>query len=802
MTLPRGPEKIAFPPLDRCAVSADDLRSLEFPAVLAIIASMARGAPAANRIRSLTPGTDRDEIVSTLADISELIGLAAAGQSMEIPVVADLHPALARLRQEGSVLDAGQLGELRRLMHAGRTMVRELDRVSERAPRLARYRVEPVTAAQVGRIDRAVDDDGELLDSASPALAAARSEVHKARSRLIQRLEAILGGLESPGSVTLRDGRYVIPVRRDDRRRPDGIVHDESSSAGTLFIEPTSTIGLGNAFRSAIVAAEREELTVLRELTAMLRPEHDSLADQFDLIVALDSFDARARWAVALDATPPRIGAAGGRLVIHQGRHPLLLARGVAVVPFDLILQDGDRTLLVTGPNAGGKTVLLKTTALIMLLAQSGIVPPVGPESELPIISKLFVDIGDHQSIEADLSTFSAHVATLRKIIDEADDTTMVVLDEVGSGTDPVEGGALAMAILQELTARKTLTLATTHLGALKELATRVPGVVNGSLHFDEATLSPSYRFTPGVPGRSYGLAIARRLGMAADVLATAEALVPQAERELDRLLAVAEARHAELERQLLEVAERLAEVELRELRLSTTERAHAERDQELRQRERSAERDMARRAKAYLLEARKRVEASLDLARGAVDEAQAREARRLVEEGVRVEAERLDEPAEPARGDPGKLRVGATVALSTGASGELQEIRSDGRAVVLVGSMRLVVAADTLAMVRERTGSRERRELHPATEVIDREPVGEVDLRGMRADEAELGVLAALDGAVMSGQPSLNIIHGMGTGVVREIVQRIVGSDRRVAGFEFAPRNQGGTGVTVVTFR
>jgi DNA mismatch repair protein MutS2 len=777
------------------------LVALEFAAVLEVIAQHAAGAHAADRLRALHPSTDIDWITGELALVGELLALRRRGETLEVPAVPDVRGALARLRLDGGVLELSQLGELRRVLTAGRVIAAELARVADRAPRMAAQRAAAPDRAIERRLERAVDDDGELLDTASPALAAARREVHVARERLVKRLEAILRELGGDGGVTLRDGRYVIPVRRDARHRPDGIVHDESSSAGTLFIEPSAAIALGNALRSAVVAEEREVLAVLRELSELLRPERHALAALFEMAVTVDTLAARAAWAFAHEAEPPQLSGPGGALAIHAGRHPLLLARGIDVVPFDLVLDPRERTLLITGPNTGGKTVLLKATGLLILLAQSGVVPTVGADSVLPVVTDVFVDIGDHQSLQSDLSTFSAHVAELRCILEHAATTSLVILDEVGSGTDPAEGGALAMAVLEELTDRGALTVATTHLGALKELATRVPGVVNGSLTFDAATLSPTYRFTKGVPGRSYGLAIARRLGVRPSVLERAEALVPEAERDLDRLLAQAESRTLELSRREEELVARLAEAERLEAVAHVTRADVEAREATLRAREQEAERDRARQAKAYLLEARKRVESALAMAKGAADEAGAREARRLLEDGVRDQAAVLEESVEAPMADPGALTVGARVRLGTGATGEVAELRSDGRAVVLVGAMRLVVKAGTLTRLAD-AAPRRPPPPPPRGDAPVREAAWEIDLRGMRADEAETEVLAALDGAVLAEQPFLRIIHGMGTGVLRDAVRRLLGGDPRVASFDFAPRAQGGTGVTVAVLR
>ncbi|HEU5169039.1 MAG TPA: hypothetical protein VFU46_00805, partial [Gemmatimonadales bacterium] len=544
--------------------TADALDTIELPAVLALVAEHAAGPLGAARVVARRPTDDVAWIRRELARVGEVAALFRAQDGLLAEPVPDVSAALGRLRIEGSVLDGAELAAIRRALGAARAVHADLKRVAQDAPHAAELLCELPDRQLDRRLEQALDPDGAVLDSASPRLAAARREVHDARQRLVRRLESLIRQLDPSAtpqgaSVTVRDGRYVIPVRRDSRARPQGIVRDESGSAGTLFIEPAEAIELGNALREAQVAEERETLRVLRELTALLRPAWREIGDAVELCVAVDDLVARARYAVAVQGEIPGLAAAPAPLAIRHGRHPLLLAGGAPVVPFDLDLGDAERTLLVSGPNTGGKTVLLKAVALTAALAQSGVVPPVGAETRLPVFTRYFADIGDRQSIAASLSTFSAHVRVLGAILAEADDGTLVLLDEVGSGTDPSEGAALAAAVLATLTRRRAVTIATTHLGALKNLAMQTPGVVNGSLEFDGATLAPSYRFQKGVPGRSWGLAIARRLGVPAEVLVDAEARVPEAEKSLDALLASVEERARALSaEQAAQAAQRL----------------------------------------------------------------------------------------------------------------------------------------------------------------------------------------------------------------------------------------------------
>src|SRR3954471_18387763 len=423
---------------------ADALETIEFAAVLDLVAEYAAGPLGVARVRSRRPTQGLDWIRAELDRVGEVAGLIRRGDGLVSEAIPDVTQVLARLRIQGSVLEGVDLVALLLVLRAARAVRADLERIAHLAPLTAELLRSLPEKTLERRLDQSVDPDGNLLDTASPRLAAARREVQAARQRLLRRLDTLLRGLEggstaSDGSGTVRGNRYVIPVRRDSRSRPPGIIHDESGSAGTLFIEPSETIELGNALREAQVDEERETLRVLRELTDLLRPHWSALRDAVGMCVAVDDLVARARYAVAVSGEKPEVAAAPAALTILNGRHPLLLAGDTAVVPFDLELTQEEHTLLISGPNTGGKTVLLKAVALAAALAASGIIPPIGAGSRLPIFRRFYADIGDRQSIAASLSTFSAHVRMLRRILDEADETTLVLLDEIGSGTDPVE---------------------------------------------------------------------------------------------------------------------------------------------------------------------------------------------------------------------------------------------------------------------------------------------------------------------------------------------------------------------------
>ena len=798
---------------------SDGFEALELQAVLERVAAYAAGPLGHEAILARRPSADVAWISGELQTVAELARLVRENRGVAAEPVPEVDSALSRLRVAGSVLEGSHLLAIRRTLVAARLVVAELKRVAADAPRTALYERPLPEKGLERRLTLAFDDDGQLLDSASPTLAAARREVRLARERLVQKLDAMLRHLGGEGTVTLRDGRYVIPVARELRGRPDGIVHGESASGATLFIEPSAVISLGNELREAELRAEREELQVYRDLTELIRPERDVISGIHSMCVAVDDLVARARYAAVVDGHAPVVALAPAGLNIVNGRHPLLLAAtnltaliaataqtdtNRAVVPFNLDLDPDQRTILISGPNTGGKSVLLKAVGLCCALAQSGIIPPVGPGSSLPVFCRIFADIGDRQSIAASLSTFSAHVAELRRILDHADDKTLVLLDEIGSGTDPAEGAALAGAVLLSLTRRGTITLATTHLGALKELASRAPGVVNASLQFDSATLQPSYHFQKGVPGRSYGLAIARRLGLPESVLTEAEQQIPDAERNLDALLASVEERQREQTRREADLDAREAQAEALRIRLESQATTQGAREAELKRKEKEAERTAREQSRSLLLEARQRVEEALAKAREAGDEGAAREARRLVEEAAKEEAEaiaRLGGSAARRLGsEDTEFESGTRVQLDSGTVGTVIEQRTDGKMVVQVGSLKLVIDPGSLVALEPSRGSAQppsRRAAEPPS----RQAAYEVDLRGLTGEEAEQSVLSALDAAVLAEHPYLRIIHGKGTGVVRDRVQKVVARDRRVRKHAFAPANQGGTGVTVVEF-
>ena len=799
-------------------MNAHALGILEFPRLLELVAERAASGPGAARVRALAPSANVAWVETEHRRVAAVRSLLGGEPVWRPEPVPEISGPIHRLRVVGSVWNGQELVAGAVLLRSARR-TRDALRDDRRAAivravlgGLADCMV--VAKAQEDAIERALGEDGVVKDDASPALRRIRRELRASHGELIRILEKVMTGLESHHrapdmSVTIRDGRYVIPVRREGVKGVGGIVHGTSGTGGTMFVEPPAAVEFGNRIRELEDEEHEEVERILAELTDGIRPHREGLAASLDALAELDSLHARARYAIEFHCTPADLVPAREGFAIHDGRHPLLLAKGVAVVPFDLEMFPVERTLLVSGPNTGGKTVLLKALGLVSMMSQAGIPAPVGAESRIPVFDDVLADIGDEQSIEASLSTFSAHLRNLSEILRLATSNSLVLIDELGSGTDPQEGAALGWAILETLTARGTTTLASTHLGQLKELATQVSGVVNASLQFDAVQIAPTYRLIKGIPGRSYGISIARRLNLPAAVVARAEERIPQGERDMAALIERLEKKEEELaerEREAVEMADDARQ------RIATV----VKREHNVRERERTVEKESRQDARRYVLEARAEIDRTIKElkkkgaeAADVVIEEMGRNARRRAEELAARQAtvlDRLDAEERSAQRQRGQvppaqrtpIAVGDAVEVGTlsGKVGRVLELRGKDASIV-VGSMKLTVKLSTLRKTQQQQES--------AVSYIGDAPdvfvSTEVNLLGMRADEAEGVVLHALDSAIRADLKTLRIIHGKGTGALRVVVDVMLRKDTRVREFHMAGWNEGGAGVTVAVF-
>ena len=786
-------------------MSEHALEVLEFGRVLERVAARASSDLGRQRVLECRPTADAVGVNRELARVGAMMRFVEEDTGWGMVPVPDVDGTLRQLSAEGVVLEPELLHRVGLLLTSSRRLRAELRAREGRFPDLdvigellvERRRVEESIA-------RCVDAEGRVLDTASRDLKRIRDRLRGARSRIVQKLEALMGTLAErfvvpDGSVTIRDGRFVIPIRREGKREVGGIVHDESQSGATLFVEPPVAIALMNELRDLEREEAREVRRVLAERTAEITPDHEALLGALAALVDFDSLHARARCALEWRAVVPEVADSAGReLRIRDGRHPLLLegARD-EVVPFELDLSGDEHVVVVSGPNTGGKSVFLKATGLICALAQSGVVPPVGRGTRLPVFDSFFADIGDEQSIAHSLSTFSAHLANLSDIVTRADARSLVLIDEMGTGTDPAEGAALARAILDELVARGATAVVSSHLGELKRLDADGSGIVNASLQFDPDLMEPTYRFVKGRPGRSYGLAIARRLGFPAEVLDRAEALREDDESRMEEILAKLERREREAEALVHELDLERAQT----LRLKTGVEG---RERTLRAAEKSADERARKDARKVLLDARAEVEAAIAELRSEVEagadlDDSARRARRRVEDAAsrQKKGRRAKRPAGP----PVEVEMGDRVLIhATGGHGRVVELRAD-RAMVEAGALRLEVALTDLEVVDappEPTPSKRAggwRGPDPGQARL------EIDLRGLRVDEMDLELSRAIDQAIQEDLSQLRIIHGKGTGALRKRVGEMLASDARVGGYRMGGPTEGGAGVTVASF-
>ena len=655
------------PAADATSGSAADegtLRALEFGAIVERLASLAAFEPSRELAVAMRPVADAVHVGLLQDQTSEASRLLADQAQASIGGARDIRPALERAARGGRLAPA----ELLDIAASLDATQRFADRLKTwRDPHLAGVRDDLDPAPELGaQIARSLDEAGELLDSASSELAAIRKRLRTAQDRVRERLNAMLrssqlAGVIGESIVTVRAGRYVIPIRAEAKGRLKGIVHDQSASGATLFVEPLTVVELNNTWTEATLAEQREEERILDVLSRSVEERSETLRASLEALARADLWIARARLAETMDAVRPAIVEDAAELL--SARHPLL---GDTAVPIDLRLGDrfGYRALVVTGPNTGGKTVSLKTLGLLALMHQAGLRVPAAEGARLPVFSRVMADIGDEQSIAQSLSTFSSHLRNVVRFVEAAGPATLVLLDEVGAGTDPTEGSALAMAIVTRLLDAGAMVAATTHYAELKTFATEHPGVTNAAVEFDVTTLRPTYRLTIGLPGKSQAFAIAERLGLPGEILADARERISAEHATMEETLAaITQARDDQAAALASADAERTAATEERDLARAGVARARKEAAQLLADARRAAD-EMVARAEREVADVRRELTRQRNLTRGkgsssaaAFDELSRRAARTREEAAAPPSAAVADE--EPEASDGPQPRVG-----------------------------------------------------------------------------------------------------------------------------------------------
>jgi DNA mismatch repair protein MutS2 len=786
-------------------VDARSVALLEFPLVRERLAEKTSFAPSRRLAEALAPESDPVLVARALDETDEARGLLSERRGVGIGGARDIGPWVERAVRGGR-LDPANFLDIAATLDGSAKL--KLGLADSRWPLLRDLgrQLHPLPAI-VSTLARSFDPAGELLDTASPRLGGLRAAVRIAFDRLRRRLDALVGSelgnaLQEP-IVTLRNGRYVVPVKAEARARVKGIVHDASGSGQTLFVEPLVVVELGNAWREAQVAEQEEVDRILDELSALVAANRAALRETLDALARFDFWSAKAHLAAEMDATRAET-ATGPEVTLLSARHPGLSGR---VVPIDIRLGDGFTALVVTGPNTGGKTVTLRTLGLLALMHQAGLHVPAAPGSRLPIFRDVFADIGDEQSIAQSLSTFSGHMRSIIRIVEAAGPGTLVLLDELGAGTDPTEGSALAQALLDHFIRAGALIAATTHYAELKAYAHTTPGAMNASVEFDLESLSPTYRLRIGLPGGSQAFAIAERLGLPEALVADARSRLTESQRSFEATLA----RIRETEGEAAGALDRARDAELRAtdaLRVADEERrkARRERDEVGRRSRDEAERIVAD-LRVDLEAARRELERG-SLTAPAIDGVLERAEGRV----SRMPGE--SEPKRPASEPIVRAwRVGERArSRSGGWEGHVSALdRAGRRATLETGGMRVTVDLEDLELVdgtgdaRSRASST-RESASAGTNVAAlrltraRTVPMSLDLRGARVDEA-LGVLGTyLEDASLAGLERVTVIHGLGTGALRDAVRSESAAHPLVASIRAGEKGEGGDGVTVVT--
>lgn len=781
------------------------LHKLDYPFVLQRISRYASTVFGAQAVAGLTPCGSASEAREELARVTELKTLLESEEGIPFEGAKPVRAILHRSKVQGAVLQPIDLFAVSSTLRCSREVRSLALKRKQLFPVLWELCEHlPVDKVLEFNIDRAVDETGAVKDSASKELKELRRAIADSYDSLKRRLGSILReateqGFAQEEIITTREGRMVIPVRAEYRNRVPGFVHSASSSGATVFVEPADTLDLNNEVRNLQFRETREIERILKELTAQVSGIADALIEGEDRLGYLDSLQARARYSIEILGNEPRLGDTGPLRLI-RARHPVLIHHhGLnSTIPLDLELDQECRTLVISGPNAGGKSVAMQSVGLLVLMAQSGMHIPADAGSTIPFFPHVFVDIGDDQSIESDLSTFSSHLVHLREITAAAGEGSLVLIDEIGSGTDPVEGGAIAAAVLETLTHSGAFTIATTHQGALKVFAHETEGMENGAMEFDQSTLTPTYRFRPGVPGSSYAFELATRHGLPGRLLVRARELLGGSQARMESLV-------LELEGEAQRYKARSEE--LREKQAAVEEKA---RTVESRLSQLTAEvRETKRRA---LEEAGRIVDGAHALIERTVREIREREADRSTVKDAREQVEQLRttvaeeqrqlSPAVEEAPASRNLAVGSRVRIAgSSAVGEVESLSPDGMtAMVALGSVRMKTRVSDLSVTAERVRPSALPEVVTASRTA---PVQqELDLRGMTGDEALPLVDKFIDDAILSGLSRLTIIHGKGTGALRKKVAEFLARHPRVLSAGLAEWNEGGTGATVVQLR
>ncbi|GEO68615.1 endonuclease MutS2 [Levilactobacillus acidifarinae] len=779
------------------------LTIMEYGRIKQAIQKYLVSAAGQHELAQLQPTADSQKLQRWLDEAQDGADIYRLESGIPLPKLDDIRPHLKRLALE-AVLNGLELAQISRVLWTTSSVVKFFDQLAEKqlTLRLLNQEVqELVTIPDVTRrLRTSLEGDGHLTDDASPELRQIRQHIAQTAAAIRENMDQYTRGKDakylSETIVTIRDDRYVIPVRSEYKQHFGGIVHDQSASGQTLFIEPQAVVSLNNRLRQNQMDERHEEQRILAELTALLTPYQDEILRNAEILGHLDFINAKARYAHQIRATEPKLSLTN-QVNLRQARHPLIDPK--KVVANDITIGKDYKTIIVTGPNTGGKTITLKTLALVQLMGQSGLFIPANENSVIGVFDDIFADIGDEQSIEQSLSTFSGHMENIVSILKQADDRSLVIIDELGAGTDPQEGAALAIAILDQIGTLGSYVMVSTHYPELKAYGYNRPETINASMEFDAESLQPTYRLLIGIPGRSNALDIAARLGMPSQVVAAARGLTDQDSQDLNAMISdlteqkrLADSHAANLESQLTEATE------LHDQLQTQFDQYQHQKDQLMLDAKRDANRivdESRKRANQIISDLRKK---QLDAGKSVVKEDEliaAQGALNALQQDTGLQKNKV------LRREKAKhtFKKGDSVLVkSYGQTGVLMQQLDDQHWEVQLGILKMKIATTDLEKAADPAKSKKQpRASIRRTGSNGMSPT--LDLRGHRYEEAMAEVDRYIDSALLAGYPSVTIIHGKGTGALRKGVTDYLKRSKRVKSFGFSPANAGGDGSTIV---
>ena len=777
---------------------------LEFSKIRTQLAEYATSEKGKQMIKELPIEVEAKAIQHKIEETTDGVELLRLKQGIPIPRLKDISFALKRLELEAG-LNGRELRDILRVLTTTHEVERFFEKVEEeeialkRVPRLVE-KLESIPEV-THELEASIREDGYVLDSASPTLHGVRVGIQKTEQEIRRQMDQYLTGKNaqylSDTIITIRNDRYVLPVKAEYKSIFGGTVHDQSATGQTLFMEPQAVVNLNNKLREYQIQEKREVERILWELSQKLMPYTSSLHQNHYVLARLDVVNAKALYAHELKATEPIIDA-NNYVALWQAWHPLL-DREKAVAN-DIILGEEYQAIVITGPNTGGKTILLKTVGVIQLMAQMGLYIPAGENSRVGVFTEIFADIGDEQSIEQNLSTFSSHMSNIVSILKQINDKSLLLIDEIGSGTDPQEGSSLAIAILDYIASKQSYVIASTHYPELKAYGYDRPKTINASMEFDGDTLQPTYQLLLGVPGRSNAFDISKRLGLPSVIIDQARGLLSEEDQDLNAMISDLEQKRRR--------AQRDADKMRHQLELSTQLLADLQRETEQFQANKARLLEEAKERANTLIE---QSQDDADKILSEIRELQLRSKQSTVKEHEMIEKktalkdlkhEQALKKNKVLRKEKAKkaLQVGQSVeVLSFGQRGTLVEKVNDKEWVVQMGIIKMKIAVEDLSPIAE---AQEAKQQVIVKSARSSHVSSELDLRGKRYEEAMKDLELYLDAAILANYPRVTIIHGRGTGAIQQGVHKVLRSHRSVASFEFAPMNTGGNGATIVTFK